>query len=158
MGHRITLRVADTLTQQIAAAATQRGVSVSDIVREALVRFFDVPKAGPLFPRAPAARPSHTPKDCIATMLRHASPVVQARVAAEAQHCGLASAALVSVILYCWATLGEQPTEPLWYGLRATLRHCFEAHHVDDEAPTGRVPPPPLLTAWRQQQGREQRP
>jgi hypothetical protein len=135
MGHRITLRVSDTLTQQIAAAATQRSVGVSDIVREALTHFFDAPRAGPVFPRTTAARPSHTPKDCIATMLRHASPVVQAQVATEAQRCNLAPDAVVSAILYCWATLGAQLTEPFWHGLREALRHFFETYPRADHRP-----------------------
>jgi hypothetical protein len=102
---RLTIRLDDTLAAQVAAAREQRGLEMAARVREALTAYLAVPAPGPpSAPRsAPAAQGSPMLDDCVATLLRHWPPEIQARLTAEMAWTGLSARDYLLGICYAWA-------------------------------------------------------
>jgi hypothetical protein len=103
---RITIRLDDTLAAQVAAAREERGLETAALVREALTVYLshaveDRPGAPP---SAPAAQSSPTLDACVATLLRHWPPEIQARLTAEMTWTGLSARDYLLGIAFAWAT------------------------------------------------------
>jgi len=103
---RVTIRLDDTLAAQVAAAREQRGLETAAMVREALTAYLASPAPEP--PSAPppaAATPGAPTLDvCVATLLRHWPPEIQARLTAEMAWTGLSAQDYLLGIAFAWAT------------------------------------------------------
>jgi hypothetical protein len=103
---RVTIRLDDTLAAQVAAAREQRGLEMAAMVREALTAYLaspaPEPPCAPLC--APAAQGAPTLDDCVATLLRHWPPEIQARLTAEMARTGLSARDYMLGIAFAWAT------------------------------------------------------
>ena len=115
---RLTVRVPDALLQAVQAAATQGGVSVSDVLRQALAQSC-----------ARQTHRPHTPQDCFDTLLRVCSPAVETRVREAAAHWECRPDEILTAVLYGWATGGGDP--PYWQGLHEALQRFFKARRDD---------------------------
>jgi hypothetical protein len=103
---RVTIRLDGTLAAQVAAAREQRGLEMAAMVREALSAYLANPAAE--LPSAPsstaAGQGAPTLDACVATLLRHWPPEIQARLTAEMAWTGLSAREYLLGICYAWAT------------------------------------------------------
>lgn len=102
MNKRLTIRLSDTLAHQVETMATQKGLTLSDIMREALQRYME--------PAPPVSSPaSHTAEECAATVLAQCRPAVQARMAAAQARTRASLMRLLPGILDFWSDAGRNP-------------------------------------------------
>jgi hypothetical protein len=103
---RVTIRLDGALAGQVAAAREQRGLEMAAMVREALTAYLARPAED--LPSAPqctlAAQGAPTLDACVATLLRHWPPEIQARLTAEMAWTGLSAQEYLLGICYSWAT------------------------------------------------------
>ena len=76
MSERITVRLDDEAYGSLTDAARARRMDVSSIVRQAVMAHLEGASG-----TAPTSAPPHTPEDCLAVVVSHASPVAQRRLA-----------------------------------------------------------------------------
>jgi Ribbon-helix-helix protein, copG family len=76
MPERITVRLDDEVYSRLSDAAKARGMDVSAVVRQAVMAHLEGASG-----TAPTSVPPHTPEDCLAVVVSHASPVAQRRLA-----------------------------------------------------------------------------
>ena len=77
MPERITVRLDDEVYGRLSDAARARGTDVSSVVRQAMMVYLEVSSE-----TAPMSAPPHTPEDCLAVVLSHASPRAQGHLTA----------------------------------------------------------------------------
>jgi hypothetical protein len=103
---RVTIRLDGTLAAQVAAAREQRGIEMAAMVREALTAYLATPAtelpSAP--PSTPAGQGAPTLDACVAALLRHWPPEIQARLTAEMAWTGLSARDYLLGICYAWAT------------------------------------------------------
>jgi hypothetical protein len=73
---RLTIRLDDSLRSRLSDAAKARAMDVSSVVRQAVMSLLEGANG-----TVPTSVPPHTPEDCLAVVLSHASPVAQRRLA-----------------------------------------------------------------------------
>ena len=76
MPERITIRPDEAVYGRLSDAAKTRAMGVSSVVRQAVMAHLEGASG-----TAPTAVPPHTPEDCLAVVIGHASPVAQRRLA-----------------------------------------------------------------------------
>jgi Ribbon-helix-helix protein, copG family len=72
MSERITIRLDDAVYSRLTDAAKARGIDLSSVVRQAVIAYLE--GAGGT---APTPMLHHTPEDCLAVVVSHASPRAQ---------------------------------------------------------------------------------
>ena len=77
MSERITVRLDEAVYGRLSDAANARGVDVTSVVRQALMAYLERASG-----TAPASVPPHTPEDCLAILVSHASPRAQRHLTA----------------------------------------------------------------------------
>jgi hypothetical protein len=103
---RLSLRLSDDLAQQLSAMGAARGVDLSTVAREALIAYLTPPATDLSDRPPPAPAPPGSPplEACVATLLRHWPPEIQARLTADMARTGLSVKDLLLGVLYGWAT------------------------------------------------------
>jgi hypothetical protein len=76
MSERITIRLDEAVYGRLSDAAKTRGMDVSSVVRQAVMAHLEAASG-----TAPTSVPPHTPEDCLAVVISHASPIAQRRLA-----------------------------------------------------------------------------
>ena len=77
MPERITVRLDDEVYGRLSDAAEARGMDVSSVVRQAVMAHLEGASG-----TAPTSVPPHTPEDCLAVVVSHASPRAQRHLTA----------------------------------------------------------------------------
>jgi hypothetical protein len=103
---RLTVRLSNALAHQVAAACEQRGLEMAAMVREAITTYLASPTENLSYPAqpSPAAPGAPTLDTCVATLLKHWPPEIQARLTAEMAWTGLSARDYLLGISYAWAT------------------------------------------------------
>jgi Ribbon-helix-helix protein, copG family len=77
MSERITVRLEDAVYGRLSDAARAQGTDLSSVVRQALMAYLERARG-----TAPTSVPPHTPEDCLAVVVGHASPRAQRQLTA----------------------------------------------------------------------------
>lgn len=101
MNKRLTIRLSDTLAHHVETVATQRGLTVSDIMREALERFFIA-----------QTHPPHTLADCTTALLQRCLPEERAWLQDVVTSLNVPLERLLVLSVQHWWREGEPA--PLW--------------------------------------------
>lgn len=72
MSERITVRLEDAVYGRLSDAARAQGTDLSSVVRQAVMASLEGAEG-----TAPTSMPPHTPEDCLAVVVSHASPRAQ---------------------------------------------------------------------------------
>lgn len=100
MHKRLTIRLSDALVHQVETLATQRELTVSDVLREALLRYLE--------PAPPVSLPvPHTAEDCANALLQHCWPEERAWLLDTAASCNIPLERLLVVSVQHWWREGE---------------------------------------------------
>jgi hypothetical protein len=120
MSERITVRLEDAVYGRLTDATRARGMDVSSVVRQALMAYLEGARG-----TAPTSVSPHTPEDCLAVVVGHASPRAQRQ--------------LTAVFARLEGILTRQGQSRLWF-VAETLAHWAaraESHaHAADQSPT----------------------
>jgi hypothetical protein len=77
MRERLPIRLTDGLQSRLPDAARARGTDLSSVVQQALMAYLEGVRG-----TAPTSVPPHTPEDCLAVVVGHASPRAQRHLTA----------------------------------------------------------------------------